>query len=236
VGPALVLSDKHHEPPAPPRNPDPVIEMNLRDDEERDARVLPQVEASMAENNNQTAPAPPFELPDEEEAARLDAPNEQIRSYAEKLLWARSQPPAIDDLVLERDLPNADVVGESWAVYLGCMVWTFFAPGQVIDHDSMRTAFSDTCLVCGGDTRPDMTVTERTTTRGYYKCRFQHPSGELPAWWTDWESSEVVDRQVIFTPDLAGGGNTWSTVPLGRKWGDDVTDLLWELRPTEEAQ
>ena len=176
-------------------------------------------------------PAPPVELSDEEESARLDA--EQILSFAEKGLWARTQPPAVDDLPLERDLPNAKVVGESWASWIGCMVRTFSAPGQVVDSDAMATAFSDTCLVCGEDTRPDTTVTERTLTRGYYKCRLQHPSGELPAWWTDWKSSEVVDRQVIFTPDLVGGGNTWSTVPLDRKWGNEVSDLFWELRPTE---
>jgi hypothetical protein len=176
-------------------------------------------------------PAPQGELSDEEGPARLDAG--QILSFAEKGLWARRQLPTIDDLALERDLPNAEVVGESWAVYIRCMVWTFYAPGQVIASDPMTTAFSDTCLVCGGDTRPDTTVTEPTLTRGYYKCRLQHPSGELPAWWTDWESSEVVDRQVIFTPDLVGGGNTWSTVPLGRKWGDEVRDLFWELRPME---
>jgi hypothetical protein len=121
----------------------------------------------------------------------------------------------------------------SWAVYIGCMVWTFFAPGQVIESDPTATAFSDICLACGGDNRPDTIVTERTLTRGYYKCRLPHPSGELPAWWTDWESSEVVDRHVIFTPDLVGGGNTWSTVPLDRKWGDEVSDLFWELRPNE---
>jgi hypothetical protein len=176
---------------------------------------------------------PPVELSDEDESARLDAPKEQTRSYAEKLLWGRRQPPAISDLALKRDLPNARVVGEEWAVYLGCIVWTFFAPGQVIDSDPTATASSDTCLVCGGDTRPDTTVTERTLTRGCYKCRLHHPSGELPAWWADWESSEVVDRHVIFTPALVGGGNTWSTVPLGRKWGDEVSDLFWELRPTE---
>jgi hypothetical protein len=169
---------------------------------------------------------PPVELSDEDESARLDAPKEQTRSYAEKLLWGRRQPPAISDLALKRDLPNARVVGEEWAVYLGCAVWTFFAPGQVIDSDPTATAFFDTCLVCGGDTRPDTTVTEPTLTRGYYKCRLHHRSGELPAWWTDWESSEVVDRHVIFTPDLVGGGNTWSTVPLGRKWGDEVSALL----------
>jgi hypothetical protein len=112
----------------------------------------------------------------------------------------------------------------------GRAVWTFFAPGQIIESDPTATAFSDTCLVCGGDTHPDATVTERTLTRD---CRLRHPSGELPAWWTDWESSEVVDRHVIFTPDLVGGGNTWSTLPLGRKWGDEVSDLFWELRPTE---
>jgi hypothetical protein len=173
---------------------------------------------------------PPVELSDEDESARLDAPKEQTRSYAEKLLWARREPPAISDLALKRDLPNAKVVGEEWAVYLGCAVWTFFAPGQVIDSDPMATAFSDTCLVCGGNIRPDTTVTERTLTRGYYKCRPHHPSGELPAWWSEWESSEVVDRHVIFTPDLVGGGNTWSTVPLGRNWGDEVSDLFWELR------
>ena len=179
-------------------------------------------------------PAPPVELSDEEESARLDA--EQILSFAEKGLWARTQPPAVDDLPLERDLPNAKVVGESWASWIGCMVRTFSAPGQVVDSDAMATAFSDTCLVCGGDTRPDTTVTERTLTRGYYKCRLQHPSGELPAWWTDWKSSEVVDRQVIFTPDLVGGGNTWSTVELGERWGDEVSDLFWELRPTERPR
>jgi len=178
---------------------------------------------------------PPVELSDGDESARLDASKEQTRSYAEKLMWARSQPPAISDLALERDLPNARVVGGEWAVYLRCMVWTFFAPGQVIDSDPTATAFSDSCLVCGGDTRPDTTVTERTLTRGYYKCRLHHPSGELPAWWTDWDSSEVVDRHVVFTPDLMGGGNTWSTVPLDRKWGDGVSDLFWELRPKEVA-
>jgi hypothetical protein len=188
-------------------------------------------------------PAPPVELSDEEESTRLDAEqsgpglrttrSSSILSFAEKLIWARRQPPATGDLALQRDLPNAKVVGESWAVYIGCMVWTFFAPGQVIESDPTATAFSDICLVCGGDTRPDTTVTERTLTRGYYKCRLPHPSGELPAWWTDWESSEVVDRHVIFTPDLVGGGNTWSTVPLDRKWGEEVSDLFWELRPNE---
>jgi hypothetical protein len=59
---------------------------------------------------------PPVELSDEDESARLDAPKEQTRSYAEKLLWGRRQPPAISDLALERDLPNARVVGEEWAV------------------------------------------------------------------------------------------------------------------------
>jgi hypothetical protein len=188
-------------------------------------------------------PAPPVGLSDEEESTRLDAEqsgpglrttrSSSILSFAEKLIWARRQPPATGDLALQRDLPNAKVVGESWAVYIGCMVWTFFAPGQVIESDPTATAFSDICLVCGGDNRPDTIVTERTLTRGYYKCRLPHPSGELPAWWTDWESSEVVDRHVIFTPDLVGGGNTWSTVPLDRKWGDEVSDLFWELRPNE---
>jgi hypothetical protein len=188
-------------------------------------------------------PAPPVELSDEEESARLDAEqsgpglrttrSSPILSFSEKLLWARRQPPAIADLPLERDLPNAKVVGDRWAVWIGCMVSTFSAPGQVISSDPTATAFSDSCLVCGGDTRPDTTVTERTLTRGYYKCRLHHPSGELPAWWTDWESSEVVDRHVVFTPDLVGGGNTWSTFPLDRKWGNEVSDLFWELRPTE---
>jgi hypothetical protein len=177
-------------------------------------------------------PAPPVEPADEEESARLDA--EQIVSFAEKWLWGRRQP-AVDDLPLERDLPDAKVVGERWAVWIGCMVRTFSAPGQVVDSDPMATAFIDTCLVCGGDTRPDATVRDGTLTRGYYKCRLQHPSGELPAWWADWKS-EVVDRQVVFTPDLVGGGNTWSTVPLGLKWGDEVGDLFWELRPTERPR
>jgi hypothetical protein len=176
-------------------------------------------------------PTPSVEPSDEEESARHDA--EQVVSFAEKFLWARSQPPARGDLALERDLPDPKVVGESWAVYIGSMVWTFSAPGQIIDSDPMATAFPDTCLVCGGDTRPDTTVTDGTLTRGYYKCRLQHLSGELPAWWTDWKSSEVVDREVVFTPDLVGGGNTWSTVPLGLKWGDEVGDLFWELRPTK---
>jgi len=190
------------------------------------------------------APKPPLvELSAEDESARLYAEQSRpglwptrsspILSFAEKLLWARLEPPAKDDLALERDLPNAKVVGDGWAVWIGCMVSTFSAPGQIIESDSTATAFSDDCLVCGGDTRPDTTVTERTLTRGYYKCRLQHASGELPAWWTDWESSEAVDRHVIFTPDLVGGGNTWSTVPLDRKWGDEVSDLFWELRPTE---
>lgn len=187
-------------------------------------------------------PAPPVELSDEEESARhaeqsgpglKPTQTSPTLSFAEKLLWARRQPPPVGDLALERDLPNAKVVGEEWAVYIGCMVWTFSAPGQVIVSDPTATAFSDTCLVCGGGTRPDTTVTEGMLTRGYYTCRLHHPSGELPAWWTDWESSEVVDRHVIFTPDLVGGGNTWSTVPLGRKWGDGVSDLFWELRPKE---
>ena len=135
-----------------------------------------------------------------------------------------------------RRLSNAKGERDKWALYLGMMLDTFSAPGQVIDHDPGGTAFSDTCLICGGDTRPDRTVTEGTLTRGYYHCRLQHPSGELPAWWTDWKSSEVVDRQVIFPPDLVGGGNTWSTVQLGKKWGDEVSDLVEWLRPAEEAE
>jgi hypothetical protein len=126
--------------------------------------------------------------------------------------------------------------GTRWGRYLGIMLDAFSAPGQVIDNEPLGTEFSDTCLVCGGDTRPDTTVTQRTLTRGYYKCRVQHTWGELPAWWTDWKSSEVVDRQVIFTPNLAGGGNTWSTAPLGKKWGYEVSDLFRKLRPTRPAR
>ena len=77
-------------------------------------------------------------------------------------------------------------------------------------------------------------MTYRTFTRGYYKCELQHPSGELPAWLADLESSEVRDREVIFTPDLVGGGTTWSTIELGKKWGGEVSDLVEWLRPAEE--
>ena len=191
------------------------------------------------------SPTPRVDMSDEEESARLQAEkwspglrptrSSSILSFAEKFLWARRHPaPPVDNLALERDLPNAEVVGQSWAVWIGCMVRTFSAPGQVIDSDPTATAFSDTCLVCGGDSRPDTTVTEEAVTRGYYKCRLPHPSGELPAWWTDWQSSEVVERHVIFTPDLVGGGNTWSTASLDRKWGVEVSDLFWELRPRKQ--
>ena len=115
----------------------------------------------------------------------------------------------------ERALANA------WESF-GLIVEMFFTFEQVIDHES--TGFIDTCLVCGRDSRPQITVTEGPVTRGYYKCELQHPSGELAAWWTDWESSEVMESHVTFTLDLVGAGTIWSTVELGKRRGDEVSD------------
>ncbi len=110
---------------------------------------------------------------------------------------------------------------------------------EALRWDDAPTGFSDTCLVCGNDTLPHATRRgDEGRTKGLYKCKAQHPWGERAQWWTYWTSSEVDGRVIIFDTDLVGGegATTWTILDVGTRWGDQVKDIVPELRPLRPPQ
>jgi hypothetical protein len=160
-----------------------------------------------------------------------------LREHNSGLHWIRLRrrcpacEPEINAREAERDAAQASAPSNSTSME---SVFDFFLESSFQEERLLTPiGFADSCLVCGSETLPDSIETDEGQPKGLYNCKIQHQLEERAEWWTYWTPSGVDRRMVIFQPDMVGGegSNTWIVLDVGKRWGDELKDVVPELRP-----